>query len=59
MRSAGTDRIFASQLHLEAALADKMEQLFTHALNVITAQQPFTVRWDQAMKPMLKVCQGK
>jgi hypothetical protein len=27
----------------EVALTDKMEQLLTHALNVITVQQPFTV----------------
>jgi len=33
----------------EIALADKMEQLLTHALNVIAVQQPFTVRWDQAL----------
>ena len=33
----------------EIALADKMEQLLTHALNVITVQQTFTVRWDQAL----------
>ena len=38
----------------EVAL-DKMEQLFTHALNVVTVQQPFTVRWDQAVQPMLTV----
>jgi hypothetical protein len=43
----------------EVALADKMEQLFTHTLNVITVQQPFTVRWDQVMQPMLTVCQGQ
>ena len=39
----------------EIALADKMEQLLTHALNVIAVQQPFTVRWDQAVQPMLTV----
>ena len=33
----------------EVALADKMEQLLTYALNVITVQQPLTVRWDQAL----------
>jgi hypothetical protein len=43
----------------EIALADKMEQLLTYALNVITVQQPFTVRWDQATQPMLTVCQGQ
>jgi len=43
----------------EIALADKMEQLLTHALNVITVQKPFTVRWDQATQPMLTVCQGQ
>jgi len=26
-----------------------MEQPLTHALNVITVQQPLTVRWDQAL----------
>jgi hypothetical protein len=39
----------------EIALADKVEQVLTHALNVIRVQQPFTVRWDQIMQPMLTV----
>ena len=43
----------------EVALADKMEQLFTHALNVITVQQPLTVARDQATQPVLTVCQGQ
>jgi len=34
---------------LEVTLADKMEQLFTHAFNVMAVQQTFTVRWDQAL----------
>ena len=32
----------------EVAL-DKMEQLFTHALNVVTVQQPFTLAGEQVM----------
>jgi len=39
----------------EVSLADKMEQLLTHALNVIAVQQPFTVAWDQATQPMLSI----
>ena len=41
----------------EIALADKMEQLLTHALNVITVQQTFTVRWDQATQLILPIRQ--
>jgi hypothetical protein len=43
----------------EITLTDKMEQFLTHALNVITVQPPFTVSWDQAMQPMLALCQGQ
>ena len=39
----------------EIALAGKMEQLLTHALNVVAVQQPFTVGWDQAVQPMFTV----
>jgi len=43
----------------EIALPDKIEQLLTHALNVVTVQQPFTVCWDQATQPVLTICQGQ
>ena len=33
----------------EVMLADKMEQLLTHALNVISVQQPFTLAGEQVM----------
>jgi hypothetical protein len=33
----------------EVSLADKMEQLLTHALNVIAVQQPFTFASDKVM----------
>ena len=39
----------------EVSLADKMEQLFTHALNMIAVQQPFTVAWDQATQAVLPI----
>src|SRR6516165_2587063 len=41
----------------EIALPDKIEQLLTHALNVITVQQTFTVRWDQATQLILPIRQ--
>jgi hypothetical protein len=39
----------------EVAVADKMEQFFTHALNLISVQQAFTAAWDHAMQLILPI----